>query len=102
MLDYINLVEFLGKVFCFNQLFFFRKNEELRTKNVTIVQENTSRNTLFPIFLKLDTLDVLLVGGGNVGLEKLSAGFTYQRCISLHESDTHRRTNSISWQKGIY
>ncbi len=73
MLDYINLVEFLGKVFCLNQLFFFRKNEELRTKNVIIVQENTSRNTLFPIFLKLDTLDVLLVGGGNVGLEKLSA-----------------------------
>ncbi|MCY7350093.1 MAG: bifunctional precorrin-2 dehydrogenase/sirohydrochlorin ferrochelatase [Cytophagaceae bacterium] len=30
-------------------------------------------NRLFPIFIKLETLDVLLVGGGNVGLEKLSA-----------------------------
>ncbi|MDQ1087871.1 MULTISPECIES: bifunctional precorrin-2 dehydrogenase/sirohydrochlorin ferrochelatase [unclassified Siphonobacter] len=30
-------------------------------------------NPLFPVFLKLDHLDVLLVGGGNVGLEKLSA-----------------------------
>jgi precorrin-2 dehydrogenase/sirohydrochlorin ferrochelatase len=30
-------------------------------------------NKLFPIFLKLETLSVLLVGGGNVGLEKLSA-----------------------------
>jgi len=30
-------------------------------------------NRLFPVFLKLETLDVLLVGGGNVGLEKLSA-----------------------------
>ena len=30
-------------------------------------------NHLFPIFLKLDTMRVLLVGGGNVGLEKLSA-----------------------------
>jgi precorrin-2 dehydrogenase/sirohydrochlorin ferrochelatase len=30
-------------------------------------------NRLFPIFLKLETLDVLLVGGGNVGLEKLTA-----------------------------
>jgi len=30
-------------------------------------------NRLFPIFLKLEELDVLLVGGGNVGLEKLSA-----------------------------
>jgi precorrin-2 dehydrogenase / sirohydrochlorin ferrochelatase len=30
-------------------------------------------NRLFPVFLKLEELDVLLVGGGNVGLEKLSA-----------------------------
>lgn len=30
-------------------------------------------NTLFPIFLKLDQLNVLVVGGGNVGLEKLTA-----------------------------
>lgn len=31
------------------------------------------RNNLFPVFLKLETLETLLVGGGNVGLEKLSA-----------------------------
>src|SRR5688500_9902992 len=31
------------------------------------------RNTLFPVFLKLEELDTLLVGGGNVGLEKLNA-----------------------------
>ncbi|TAE00675.1 MAG: bifunctional precorrin-2 dehydrogenase/sirohydrochlorin ferrochelatase [Bacteroidetes bacterium] len=30
-------------------------------------------NTLFPVFLKLENLHTLLVGGGNVGLEKLSA-----------------------------
>ena len=30
-------------------------------------------NELFPIFLKLDCLDTLIVGGGNVGLEKLEA-----------------------------
>jgi precorrin-2 dehydrogenase / sirohydrochlorin ferrochelatase len=30
-------------------------------------------NTLFPVFMKLDSLNTLLVGGGNVGLEKLSA-----------------------------
>lgn len=30
-------------------------------------------NNLFPIFLKLENMRVLLVGGGNVGLEKLSA-----------------------------
>ena len=31
-----------------------------------------SQNELYPIFLKLNNLDVLIVGGGNVGLEKLS------------------------------
>jgi siroheme synthase-like protein len=30
-------------------------------------------NELFPIFLKLDCLDTLVVGGGNVALEKASA-----------------------------
>lgn len=31
------------------------------------------RNNLFPVFLKLEELDTLLIGGGNVGLEKLNA-----------------------------
>ena len=30
-------------------------------------------NNLFPIFLKLESLTTLIVGGGNVGLEKLSS-----------------------------
>ncbi|MEC5165045.1 precorrin-2 dehydrogenase/sirohydrochlorin ferrochelatase [Flavobacterium sp. PL11] len=30
------------------------------------------RNELYPIFLKLQNLNTLIVGGGNVGLEKLS------------------------------
>lgn len=30
-------------------------------------------NTLYPIFVRLEHLDVLLVGGGNVGLEKLNS-----------------------------
>lgn len=30
-------------------------------------------NLLFPIFLKIDQLQLLIIGGGNVGLEKLSA-----------------------------
>ncbi len=33
----------------------------------------TVQNPLFPAFLKLENLRVLLVGGGNVGLEKLTA-----------------------------
>jgi siroheme synthase-like protein len=31
------------------------------------------RNNLFPVFLKLEELDTLVVGGGNVGLEKVTA-----------------------------
>jgi siroheme synthase-like protein len=31
------------------------------------------RNNLFPVFLKLEALETLIVGGGPVGLEKLSA-----------------------------
>lgn len=31
------------------------------------------RNNLFPIFLRLESLETLIVGGGHVGLEKLSA-----------------------------
>jgi precorrin-2 dehydrogenase/sirohydrochlorin ferrochelatase len=31
------------------------------------------RNNLFPIFLKLEALQTLIVGGGHVGLEKLTA-----------------------------
>jgi precorrin-2 dehydrogenase/sirohydrochlorin ferrochelatase len=31
------------------------------------------RNNLFPVFLKLDSLETLIVGGGHVGYEKLSA-----------------------------
>jgi precorrin-2 dehydrogenase/sirohydrochlorin ferrochelatase len=31
------------------------------------------RNNLFPVFLKLENLETLIVGGGNVGLEKLMA-----------------------------
>ena len=30
-------------------------------------------NTMFPIFLKMDQIQTLVVGGGNVALEKASA-----------------------------
>jgi len=30
-------------------------------------------NKLFPVFLKLENLSLLIIGGGNIGLEKLSA-----------------------------
>jgi siroheme synthase-like protein len=37
------------------------------------VKPHAGTNNLFPVFLKLEELNVLLVGGGTVGLEKLSA-----------------------------
>ena len=40
------------------------------------VLENNSGNQLFPVFLKLNQLKVLLVGAGNIGLEKLEAVLT--------------------------
>ena len=30
-------------------------------------------NQLYPVFLKLDAVEILLVGGGNVALEKLQS-----------------------------
>ncbi len=42
------------------------------TNGSSLQSEAQERNELYPIFLKLHNLSVLIVGGGNVGLEKLS------------------------------
>ncbi|MFI5160920.1 MAG: TSUP family transporter [Sphingobacteriales bacterium] len=39
----------------------------------TIQYEKTEGNQLFPVFLKLNNLHTVLIGAGNVGLEKLTA-----------------------------
>lgn len=41
--------------------------------SIQIVPSSGSANPLFPVFLKLEQLSVLLVGGGNVALEKLGS-----------------------------
>lgn len=52
---------------------------ELALQNLADTMEGLSaspggaKNPLFPIFLKLKHLNTLIVGGGNVGLEKISA-----------------------------
>jgi len=38
-----------------------------------IQYEKTEGNQLFPVFLKLNDLHTVLIGGGNIGLEKLTA-----------------------------
>ncbi|WP_374949140.1 bifunctional precorrin-2 dehydrogenase/sirohydrochlorin ferrochelatase, partial [Mucilaginibacter sp.] len=46
----------------------------LPRNNVTDLQPKKAQgNQLFPVFLKLDELHTVVVGGGNVGLEKLTA-----------------------------
>jgi siroheme synthase-like protein len=45
------------------------RNNEL----LTVEAEKTEGNQLFPIFLKLNQLRTVLIGGGAIGLEKLTA-----------------------------
>lgn len=45
------------------------KEDTFQDNNIAV----TAGNRLFPIFLKLEQLSVLIVGGGYVGMEKLSA-----------------------------
>jgi siroheme synthase-like protein len=41
-------------------------------------------NNLFPVFIKLETLRLLIVGGGNVGLEKLEAIASNSPATKIH------------------
>ncbi|MEO7959997.1 MAG: TSUP family transporter, partial [Ginsengibacter sp.] len=44
----------------------------------------TEGNMLFPVFLKLETLELLIIGGGNVALEKLSAVAANSPATNIH------------------
>lgn len=41
--------------------------------NETIIKQATSTNALYPIFVKFENFDILIVGGGHVGLEKITS-----------------------------
>src|SRR5262245_23201117 len=45
--------------------------ENKQEQTESYMSEVDKKNQLYPVFLKLDQLDLLLVGGGNVGMEKL-------------------------------
>jgi siroheme synthase-like protein len=60
----------------------------------------TDSNRLFPVFLKLETLSVLLIGGGNIGYEKLDAILsnapdTIVRLVALEISDRVKELASL-------
>ncbi len=47
-------------------------NTKLNTEEQTLPAPVKETNTLFPVFLKLEQMRLLIVGGGNIGLEKLN------------------------------
>ncbi|MFM2016483.1 MAG: hypothetical protein RL007_139 [Bacteroidota bacterium] len=47
--------------------------EDLNSSVKESAQGASVKNTLFPVFLKLEDLRLLIIGGGNVALEKLNA-----------------------------
>ena len=66
---------------------------------ITGLQSNTvsDSNRLFPVFLKLEELSILIVGGGNVGLEKLLAVIqnspaTRVKLVAIEINDAIRNT----------
>lgn len=69
------------------------------TTTTTGLQNNTvsDSNRLFPVFLKLEELKILIVGGGNVGLEKLLAVIhnspaTRVKLVAIEINDAIRNT----------
>ncbi|MEP7252074.1 MAG: TSUP family transporter [Ginsengibacter sp.] len=64
----------------------------IEQKEAIVVQQG---NTLFPVFLKLETLRLLIIGGGNVGLEKLST-------VVENSPSTHIYLVSITVNDKIY
>jgi siroheme synthase-like protein len=66
----------------------------------TPVLPQKETNNLFPVFLKLEELNVLLIGAGNVGLEKLSAILsnapsTLVRVVATEINDAVREIASL-------
>ena len=67
------------------------------------IAAHKEHNTLFPVFLKLETLNTLIVGGGNVALEKLTAVF--HNCpeakVKLVAKEIIPEVNQFIIEKGI-
>ena len=68
------------------------------------------RNELYPIFLKVNTLNILIIGGGNVGLEKLhfllksspNANVEVLAKSFLHETVELAKKHGVKLIKGGY
>src|SRR4030095_2009429 len=63
----------------------FKRKKTMETEEQNNPAENTTPNNhLFPVFLKLEELSVLLVGAGKVGLEKLTSLLTNSPSTPVH------------------
>lgn len=56
------------------------------------------RNDLYPVFLKVSELEILIVGGGNVGLEKLTflLKSSPNAIVTVVSKDFHRELQSLA------
>ena len=69
----------------------------ISTTDSIIRPKVTDNNNLFPVFLKLENLSLLIIGGGNVALEKLNAVLnnspnTRIRLVAINISDLIKQT----------
>ncbi|WP_353147645.1 TSUP family transporter [Chryseobacterium sp.] len=57
-------------------------------------------NTLYPVFLKLEKLSLLIIGGGNIGLEKLQSVLTNSpsASITLVAKEIHEEIRGLQQQ----
>jgi siroheme synthase-like protein len=64
------------------------------------VQTGEQKNNLYPVFLKLDQLNTLLVGAGNVGLEKMHSLLSNspQANITIVAPDVKEEIRRLAWK----
>ncbi len=66
-------------------------------------KDSRAQNNLFPVFLKLESLNTLVIGGGNVALEKLTAVFqnSPEARVKLVAKEINPQVRSFIKDKGI-
>ena len=69
--------------------------------NKKTIPDTGSQTTSFPVFVKLEELKLLIVGGGNIGLEKLQTVLQNSPSTADHRSSRPRSTRpSVNWPPG--
>ena len=68
------------------------------SENIEVLPQTLAGNQLFPVFIKLNSLRTLLIGAGNVGLEKLTAiiNNSHQADITIVSTEIKEEIKQIS------